>query len=284
MSEVQNNEGCTEESCAGCAHADSCSSKKVDFREPANKYSQIKKVIGVVSGKGGVGKSLVTASLARMMREKGYTVGILDADITGPSIPKMYGVHDKAAGAEDAIFPCVAKDETRIMSVNLLLEDESAPVIWRGPIIASVVKQFWTDVIWGDIDYLFVDMPPGTGDVPLTVFQSLPVDGVVIVTSPQDLVQMIVKKAAGMAEQMNIPVLGIVENYSYVKSPDCGKEIKIFGESHIDEVAAGMGVPVLGKMPIDPEIAAKVEAEKFYEAENPYLDAEKITACFENTK
>ena len=284
MSEVQNNEGCTEESCAGCAHADSCSSKKVDFREPANKYSQIKKVISVVSGKGGVGKSLVTASLARMMREKGYTVGILDADITGPSIPKMYGVHDKAAGAEDAIFPCVAKDETRIMSVNLLLEDESAPVIWRGPIIASVVKQFWTDVIWGDIDYLFVDMPPGTGDVPLTVFQSLPVDGVVIVTSPQDLVQMIVKKAAGMAEQMNIPVLGIVENYSYVKCPDCGKEIKIFGESHIDEVAAGMGVPVLGKMPIDPEIAAKVEAEKFYEAENPYLDAEKITACFENTK
>ena len=284
MSEVQNNEGCTEESCAGCAHADSCSSKKVDFREPANKYSQIKKVIGVVSGKGGVGKSLVTASLARMMREKGYTVGILDADITGPSIPKMYGVHDKAAGAEDAIFPCVAKDETRIMSVNLLLEDESAPVIWRGPIIASVVKQFWTDVIWGDIDYLFVDMPPGTGDVPLTVFQSLPVDGVVIVTSPQDLVQMIVKKAAGMAEQMNIPVLGIVENYSYVKCPDCGKEIKIFGESHIDEVAAGMGVPVLGKMPIDPEIAAKVEAEKFYEAETPYLDAEKITACFENTK
>ena len=284
MSEVQNNEGCTEESCAGCAHADSCSSRKTDFREPANKYSQIKRVIGVVSGKGGVGKSLVTASLARMMREKGYTVGILDADITGPSIPKMYGVHDKAAGAEDAIFPCVAKDETRIMSVNLLLEDESAPVIWRGPIIASVVKQFWTDVIWGDIDYLFVDMPPGTGDVPLTVFQSLPVDGVVIVTSPQDLVQMIVKKAAGMAEQMNIPVLGVVENYSYVKCPDCGKEIKIFGDSHIDEVAAGMGVPVLGKMPIDPEIAAKVEAEKFYKAENPDLDAEKIAACFENIK
>ena len=284
MSEVQNNEGCTEESCAGCAHADSCSSKKVDFREPANKYSQIKKVIGVVSGKGGVGKSLVTASLARMMREKGYTVGILDADITGPSIPKMYGVHDKAAGAEDAIFPCVAKDETRIMSVNLLLEDESAPVIWRGPIIASVVKQFWTDVIWGDIDYLFVDMPPGTGDVPLTVFQSLPVDGVVIVTSPQDLVKMIVKKAANMAAQMNIPVLGIVENYSYVKCPDCGKEIRIFGESHIDETAGEMGIPVLGKMPIDADLAAKVEDEKFYEAENLYLDEEKIITCFENTK
>ena len=284
MSEVQNNEGCTEESCAGCAHADSCSSKKTDFREPANKYSNIKKVIGVVSGKGGVGKSLVTASLARMMRKKGYTVGILDADITGPSIPKMYGVHDKAAGAEDSIFPCVAKDETRIMSVNLLLPDESAPVIWRGPIIAGVVKQFWTDVIWGDIDYLFVDMPPGTGDVPLTVFQSLPVDGVVIVTSPQDLVKMIVKKAANMAAQMNIPVLGIVENYSYVKCPDCGKEIRIFGESHIDETAGEMGIPVLGKMPIDVDLAAKVEDEKFYEAENPYLDEEKIITCFENTK
>lgn len=271
MSKEQNINGCTEESCAGCAHSDSCSSKKTDFREPANMYSSIKKVIGVVSGKGGVGKSLVTASLARMMREKGYTVGILDADITGPSIPKMYGIHVKAKGTEDGILPCIAKDETRIMSVNLLLGDESAPVIWRGPIIAGVVKQFWTDVMWGDIDYLFVDMPPGTGDVPLTVFQSLPVDGIVIVTSPQDLVQMIVKKAANMAEQMNIPVLGIVENYSYVKCPDCGKEIKVFGESHIDEAAAEMGVPVLGKMPIDAELARIVEEEKFYEAENPYI-------------
>ena len=168
-------------------------------------------------------------------------------------------------------MPCIAKDGTRIMSVNLLLEDESAPVIWRGPIIAGVVKQFWTDVMWGDLDYLFVDMPPGTGDVPLTVFQSLPVDGVVIVTSPQDLVQMIVKKAANMAEQMNIPVLGIVENYSYVKCPDCGREIKIFGESHIEEIAAGMNVPVLGKMPIDVTLAEAVENEKFYEAANPYL-------------
>lgn len=271
MSEVQNNEGCTEESCAGCAHADSCSSKKVDFREPANKYSQIKKVIGVVSGKGGVGKSLVTASLARMMREKGYTVGILDADITGPSIPKMYGVHDKAAGAEDAIFPCVAKDETRIMSVNLLLEDESAPVIWRGPIIASVVKQFWTDVIWGDIDYLFVDMPPGTGDVPLTVFQSLPIDGIVIVSSPQDLVQMIVKKAYNMAKMMNVPVFGLVENYSYVKCPDCGKEIYIFGESKVDAAAEEVNVPVIGKMPLDREIAAAVDAGQFAGVVNTYL-------------
>ena len=202
MSEEQKNNGCTEESCAGCAHADSCSSKKTDFLEPANKYSHIKKVIGVVSGKGGVGKSLVTASLARMAREKGYNVGILDADITGPSIPKMYGVHNKAQGTEEGIFPCTAQDGTRIMSVNLLLPDEEAPVIWRGPIIAGVVKQFWTDVMWGDLDYLFVDMPPGTGDVPLTVFQSLPVDGVVIVTSPQDLVQMIVKKACSMATQI----------------------------------------------------------------------------------
>ena len=191
MPEEQNTNGCTEESCAGCAHADSCTSKKTDFREPMNMYSSIKRVIGVVSGKGGVGKSLVTASLARMMREKGYTVGILDADVTGPSIPKMYGIHEKARGTEDSIIPCTAKDGTRIMSVNLLLEDESEPVIWRGPIIAGVVKQFWTDVMWGDLDYLFVDMPPGTGDVPLTVFQSLPVDGVVIVTSPQDLVQML---------------------------------------------------------------------------------------------
>lgn len=267
----ENTNGCSEESCAGCAHAGSCESKKEDFRVPANKYSQIKKVIGVISGKGGVGKSLVTASLARMMREKGYTVGILDADITGPSIPKMYGVHETAKGSDEGMFPCIAKDETRIMSVNLLLDDEDTPVIWRGPVIAGVVTQFWTDVMWGDIDYLFVDMPPGTGDVPLTVFQSLPVDGVVIVTSPQDLVQMIVKKAFNMAKQMNIPVLGVVENYSYVKCPDCGKEINVFGESHIDEIAADLGLPVLGKMPIDLKIAEAVEAEKFYEAVNPYL-------------
>lgn len=265
------NSGCSEESCAGCAHAGSCESKKEDFRVEANQYSQIKKVIGVISGKGGVGKSLVTASLARMMRKKGYTVGILDADITGPSIPKMYGVHEMARGSEEGMFPCIAKDETRIMSVNLLLEDEDTPVIWRGPVIAGVVTQFWTDVMWGDLDYLFVDMPPGTGDVPLTVFQSLPVDGVVIVTSPQDLVQMIVKKAYNMAKQMNIPVLGVVENYSYVKCPDCGKEINVFGESHIDEIAAELDLQVLGKMPIDVKMAEAVEAEKFYETENPYL-------------
>ena len=272
MAEEVNNGGCTEESCAGCAHAGSCESKKEDLRAPANAYSNVKKVIGVISGKGGVGKSLVTASLARMMKEKGYNVGILDADITGPSIPKMYGIHEQAKGTEEGIYPCLAKDGTRIMSVNLLLEDEDAPVIWRGPIIAGVVTQFWSDVIWDDLDYLFVDMPPGTGDVPLTVFQSLPVDGVVIVTSPQDLVQMIVKKAYNMARQMNIQVLGIVENYSYVKCPDCGKELRIFGESHIDEIAGELGVPVLGRMPIDPAIAEVVEEERFYEAKNPYLD------------
>ena len=272
MSEEQKNNECTEESCAGCAHADSCSSKKTDFREPANKYSHIKKVIGVVSGKGGVGKSFVTASLARMARKKGFSVGILDADITGPSIPKMYGVHTKAQGTEEGIFPCTAQDGTEIMSVNLLLPDEEAPVIWRGPIIAGVVKQFWTDVMWGDLDYLFVDMPPGTGDVPLTVFQSLPVDGVVIVTSPQDLVQMIVKKACSMAKQMNIPVLGIIENYSYVKCPDCGKEIKVFGESHIDEIAEELKVPVLGKMPVEAQFAEKADQGLFHQVTNIYLE------------
>ena len=272
MSEQQNNSSCSAESCSSCAQAGSCPSKKVDMKIAPNQYTHIKKVIGVISGKGGVGKSMVTASLARLMREQGYSVGILDADITGPSIPKMYGMHDHAVGTEDGLVPGIAKDETRIMSVNLLLDSEDTPVIWRGPVIAGVVKQFWEEVLWGDLDYLFVDMPPGTGDVPLTVFQSLPVDGVVIVTSPQDLVQMIVKKAYHMANAMNIPVLGIVENYSFLKCPDCGKEIKVFGESHIDEIAKDLGVSVLGKMPIDPALAEMVEAEKFYEVKNPYLD------------
>ena len=271
MAERENNRTCSAESCSSCAQAGSCPSKKVDMKVPANEYTHVKKVIGVVSGKGGVGKSMVTASLARLMRQQGYSVGILDADITGPSIPKMYGIHEHAVGNDDGLFPCIAQDETRIMSINLLLETEDTPVIWRGPIIAGVVKQFWEEVLWGDLDYLFVDMPPGTGDVPLTVFQSLPLDGVVIVTSPQDLVQMIVKKAFYMARQMNIPVLGIVENYSYLQCPDCGKKISVFGESHIDEIAAEMGVEVLGKMPIDPQLAEMVEAEKFYEVENDYL-------------
>ena len=271
MAEQQN--GCSPSDCAGCAHADSCSSKPQDFRKPANAHSHINKVIAVVSGKGGVGKSMVTASLARLMREQGFSVGILDADITGPSIPKMYGIHETAKGTEEGIFPSEAKDGTKIMSVNLLLEHESDPVIWRGPIIANVVTQFWTDVIWGELDYLFVDMPPGTGDVPLTVFQSLPVDGVVIVTSPQDLVQMIVKKAYNMARQMNIPVLGVVENYSYLICPDCGRKISVFGESHIDEAAKELDLPVLGKMPIDAGLSEAVEQEKFYQVSNEYLAA-----------
>ena len=271
MAEQENNGACSSESCSGCAHADSCASKKVDMTVPANEYTHVKKVIGVISGKGGVGKSMVTASLARLMREQGYSVGILDADITGPSIPKMYGIHEHAMGTEVGMFPCIAKDETRIMSVNLLLDSEDTPVIWRGPVIAGVVKQFWNEVLWGDLDYLFVDMPPGTGDVPLTVFQSLPVDGVVIVTSPQDLVQMIVKKTYYMAKQMNIPIIGVVENYSYLECPDCGEKISVFGESHIDEIAKELGMSVLGKMPIDPKLAEMVEAEKFYEVKNEYL-------------
>jgi len=271
MAENEKNEACTAESCAGCAHAGTCESKKVDMKVAPNEYTHVKKVIGVISGKGGVGKSMVTASLARLMRQQGYSVGILDADITGPSIPKMYGLHEHAVGTEQGLFPGIAKDETRIMSVNLLLDSEDTPVIWRGPIIAGVVKQFWEEVLWGDLDYLFVDMPPGTGDVPLTVFQSLPLDGVVIVTSPQDLVRMIVKKAYYMAEAMNIPVLGIVENYSYLRCPDCGKEIAVFGKSNIEEIASELGLKVLGKMPIDPALAEMVEEEKFYEVENEYL-------------
>ncbi len=271
MVEQEQNSTCSAESCSSCAQAGTCPSKKVDMKIPANEYTHVKKVIGVISGKGGVGKSMVTASLARLMRSQGYSVGIMDADITGPSIPKMYGLHEQAVGNELGLFPCVAKDGTRIMSINLLLETEDTPVIWRGPIIAGVVKQFWEEVMWGELDYLFVDMPPGTGDVPLTVFQSLPLDGVVIVTSPQDLVQMIVKKAFYMARQMSVPVLGMVENYSYLECPDCGKKISVFGESHIDEIAKEIGVEILGKMPIDPQLAEMVEEEKFYEVENDYL-------------
>ena len=270
--EEQEKQTCAAESCSSCPSAGNCPSKKEDMKIPANEYTHVKKVIGVISGKGGVGKSMVTASLARLMRAQGYSVGILDADITGPSIPKMYGLHEQAVGNELGLFPSVAKDGTRIMSINLLLESEDTPVIWRGPIIAGVVKQFWEEVMWGDLDFLFVDMPPGTGDVPLTVFQSLPLDGVVIVTSPQDLVQMIVKKAFYMARQMDVPVLGMVENYSYLECPDCGKKISVFGESHIEEIAREIGVEILGKMPIDPHLAEMVEQEKFYEVENTYLD------------
>ena len=238
-----------------------------------NACSDVKHVIGIVSGKGGVGKSFVTASLANQMAKKGYKVGILDADITGPSIPKMYGLKGAAQADDKGIYPMETKNGIKVMSINLLLPTEETPVVWRGPILANMVKQFWTDVIWGDVDYLFVDMPPGTGDVPLTAFQSLPLEGIVIVTSPQDLVQMIVKKAYNMAGMMKVPVLGLVENYSYVQCPDCGRKIYVFGESHIDEIAAGLNIPVLGKMPIDPAYAAKADEGAFDQVDNPYVEA-----------
>ena len=264
---------CSRESCEGCPSASGAQGNQpAGFEAEMNQYSDVKKVIGIVSGKGGVGKSFVTASLASAMGKAGYKVGILDADITGPSIPKMYGVKGPAMGTPMGIMPIEAADGTKIMSLNLLVEDETAPVIWRGPVIAGTVKQFWSDVVWGELDYLFVDMPPGTGDVPLTVFQSLPVDGIVIVTSPQELVQMIVDKAVNMAGMMNVPVLGVVENYSYLECPDCGKQIKVFGESHIDEVAKTSNTKVLGKLPLNPAFAEKADEGKFYEIENEYLN------------
>lgn len=259
---------CSKGSCEGCASKQNPQS----MLEAMNAYSDVKHVIGVVSGKGGVGKSFVTASLAVKMAKAGYKVGILDADITGPSIPKMFGAHGQVVGDDKGMYPYETKEGIKIISINLLMEDEEAPVVWRGPVIAGAVKQFWNETVWGDVDYLFVDMPPGTGDVPLTVFQSLPVDGIVIVTSPQELVQMIVKKAFNMANMMHIPVLGVVENFSYLKCPDCGKQIKLFGESHIDEVAAGLGTKVLGKLPLDPEYAQHADAGEFYQMENSYLD------------
>ena len=257
---------CTKESCEGCP-----SKGKPDFHVDLNKDSSIAHVIGIVSGKGGVGKSMVTASLANQMAKEGYRVGILDADITGPSIPKMYGLKGPAQVDDKGVYPMVTENGIKVMSINLLLPGEEEPVIWRGPIIANTAKQFWTDVVWGDLDYLFVDMPPGTGDVPLTVFQSLPIDGIVIVSSPQDLVQMIVKKAYNMAKMMNVPVLGLVENYSYVKCPDCGKEIYVFGESKVEEAAKEVEVPVIGKMPLDPEMAKAVDAGAFAAVLNTYL-------------
>lgn len=261
---------CSKESCEGCSHN---SQNPQSMLEAMNAYSNIKHVIGVVSGKGGVGKSFVTSSLAVQMAKAGYKVGILDADITGPSIPKMFGAHGQLVGDEKGMYPYETKEGIKIVSINLLMEDEEAPVVWRGPVIAGAVKQFWNEAVWGDVDYLFVDMPPGTGDVPLTVFQSLPVDGIVIVTSPQELVQMIVKKAFHMANMMHIPVLGLVENFSYLKCLDCGKKIALFGESNIDEVAAKEGTRVLGKLPLDPAYAKAADAGAFYEMENPYLDA-----------
>ena len=261
-------EACTHD-CSNC-HAD-CSSRAPQH-EPPHAKSHIKKVIGVVSGKGGVGKSMTSAMMAVSMRRKGYKVGVLDADITGPSIPKLFGVHGPAMGTEDGINPVESHTGIKIMSINLLLEDEEAPVVWRGPVIAGAVKQFWQEVIWDDVDFLFVDMPPGTGDVPLTVFQTLPVDGIVIVSSPQELVGMIVGKAVQMAQMMHVPILGLVENMSYAVCPDCGKHIHVFGDSHVDEIADKYSLPVLAKMPIDPELAKEADAGMIEVFAGDYLD------------
>lgn len=260
---------CTHD-CSNCS-AD-CASRNAPQHEPPHANSHIKKVIGIVSGKGGVGKSMTSAMLAVAMRRLGHTVGILDADITGPSIPKLFGVHGPATGGEGGIYPVKSRTGIDIMSTNLLLEDEQAPVVWRGPVIAGAVKQFWQDVIWEDVDFLFVDMPPGTGDVPLTVFQTLPVDGILIVSSPQELVGMIVGKAVQMAEMMKVPVLGIVENMSYAVCPDCGKHIQVFGDSHVEQTAERYHLPVLAKMPIDPELAKEADAGMIETYAGEYLD------------
>jgi len=248
--------------CSTCSSNCGSRQEPVDLHKPCNELSKIGKVIAVVSGKGGVGKSTVTCSLAAAMAARGKKVGVLDADITGPSVPKAFGIHHRAEGSELGIYPCESEGGIKVMSLNLLTERETDPVVWRGPVIAGAVEQFWTDVIWGELDYLFVDMPPGTGDVPLTVFQSLPVDGVVIVTAPQTLVGMIVTKAVKMAEMMNIPVLGLVENYSFFKCPDCGKEHPIFGESTVDILGAQQNLPVLAKLPLDSALARAVDEGK----------------------
>lgn len=243
--------GCTHD-CGSCE--EHCGGEE-SLRIKPHELSRVKKIIGVVSGKGGVGKSMVTSMLAVILNRRGKNTAILDADVTGPSIPKMFGIGDKAVSSEAGLLPAKSKTGIDIMSSNLLLENDTDPVVWRGPIISGLVKQFWTDVIWDDVDFMFVDMPPGTGDVPLTVFQSLPVDGIVVVTSPQQLVSMIVEKAVNMAKMMNVPIVGLVENYSYFRCPDCGKEVELFGRSNIEEVAQKHGLKVLAKLPIDPNFA-----------------------------
>ena len=255
-------EQCTHncETCGVDCASRSSAQKQQDFKVNAHPLSNIKKVIAVVSGKGGVGKSLVTSLLAVNMNRAGKHSAILDADITGPSIPKLFGIHEKALGNEDGILPCKSKTGIDVMSINLLLENDTDPVVWRGPVIAATAKQFYTDVIWRDVDFMFVDMPPGTGDVPLTVFQSLPIAGIVVVTSPQDLVSMIVEKAVNMARMMNIPVLGIVENMSYYECPHCGERSEIFGRSHIDETAHRFNIPAAARLPINPKLAAASDA------------------------
>ena len=246
--------------CSTCGSSDCGDRKQESLLAKLNEKASVKKVIAVVSGKGGVGKSTVTSMLAVAMARKGKRVGLLDADITGPSAPKAFGVTECQGANEDGLYPALSRSGIQIMSINLLLDNPNDPVVWRGPVIAGAVKQFWTDVIWEDVDFMFVDMPPGTGDVPLTVFQSLPVDGIVIVTSPQDLVSMIVAKAVKMANMMHVPVLGFVENYSYLQCPDCGKKIEVFGKSHLDEVAEQFGLPILARLPIDPNVAEAFDA------------------------
>ena len=258
--------------CSSCG--ESCGERTApqDLQAAANPHANVKKVIAVMSGKGGVGKSLVTASLAAAVQKSGRQAAVLDADITGPSIPKAFGVHDRAMGDAQGSYPAVTSTGLKLMSLNLLVENESDPVVWRGALIAGTVKQFWTDVQWGDVDYMFVDMPPGTGDVPLTVFQSLPVDGIIVVTSPQELVSMIVEKAVKMAEMMDLPILGLIENYSYFKCPDCGKEHRIFGESHLEEIAKAHSLSVLARLPIDPALARACDEGRVEQLERNYLE------------
>lgn len=266
--------------CSSCGK--SCPSRnkeKNSLLKPLNPMSDVKKVIAVVSGKGGVGKSMTCALLAAAAQASGKVTAVMDADITGPSIPKMYGVHERASGSESGILPVVTESGIQLMSMNVLLENEEEPVVWRGSLISGTVLQFWTDVIWQGVDIMFIDMPPGTGDVPLTVFQSIPIDGIVIVTTPQDLVGMIVKKAVKMAHMMNIPILGIVENMSYIKCPDCGRKISVFGQSGVDSLALEHGIPAVAKLPIDPELTHAADLGKI-EEQSEYLAEffNKITA------
>ncbi len=262
-----------DQNCSGCG--EDCSERKspADLTERPHALSSIKNVIGVISGKGGVGKSLVTSMLAVAMNKAGKKCAIMDADITGPSIPKAFGIKEKAMSSEEGLLPVKSRTGIDVMSVNLLLENDTDPVIWRGPIIGNTVKQFWTDVIWEDIDYMFIDMPPGTGDVPLTVFQSIRTDGIIIVTSPQELVSMIVSKAVRMAEMMDVPILGLIENMSYFECPDNGKKYEIFGSSHIDEIAKDHSLDVLAKLPVDPKISAACDAGEIESLEGDWLKA-----------
>lgn len=257
--------------CSSCGENCASRTEPQDLRAQLHQFSSVKKVIGVISGKGGVGKSLVTSTMAVTLNRRGFKTAILDADITGPSIPKAFNIHERAKGNDDGIFPVTSETGIDIMSINVLLENETDPVIWRGSLISGTVRQFWSDVIWANEDYMFVDMPPGTGDVALTVFQSIPVDGIIIVTSPQDLVSMIVEKAVKMAQMMNVPILGIVENMSYFMCPDCGKKHHIYGESKIDEVAERFGTKVLAKLPIDPDLARSVDNGTVEHFEGDYM-------------